>query len=79
MDNNRHAFKPGISDSLGLSLPEDFLSSCSSSTTCLANFEEPWFLGSSSSAGLPTQQELLLGLPTISTISDNTKSADYSI
>ena len=30
MDNNRHAFIPEISDSLGL-LPEGFLSSCSSS------------------------------------------------
>ena len=54
------------------------LSSCSSSTTCLPNFEEPWFLGSSSSAGLPTQQELLLDLPSISTISDSTKSADFT-
>ena len=31
MDNNRHAFIPEISDSLGLP-PEDFLASCSSST-----------------------------------------------
>ena len=54
------------------------LSSCSSSTTCLPNFEEPWFLGSSSSAGLPTQQELLLDLPPISKISDNTTSADFT-
>ena len=77
MDNNRHAFIPEISDSLGLP-PEDFLSSCSSSTTCLPNFEEPWFLGSSSSAGLPTQQELLLDLPSISTVSDSTKSADFT-
>ena len=46
-----HAFIPEISDSLGLP-PEEFLASCSSST-CLPNFEEPWFLGSSS-AGLPT-------------------------
>ena len=79
MDNNRHEFKPGIPDSLGLSPPEDFLSTCSSSTTyCLPNFKNPWFLGSSSSVGLLTQQELLLDLPSISTISDNTKSADFA-
>ena len=36
LDNNRHAFEPGFPNSLGLS-PEDFLSSCSSSTTFLPN------------------------------------------
>ena len=34
---------------------------------CLLNFQEPWFLGSSSSVDLPTQQELLLDLPSINT------------
>ena len=37
LDNNSHAFEPGIPNSLGLS-PGDFLSSCSSFTTCLPNF-----------------------------------------
>ena len=46
LDNNSHSFEPGISNCHGLSLPEDFLSN--SSTTCLPNFEEPWFPGSSS-------------------------------
>ena len=45
LDNNRQAFEPGIPSSLGLS-PGDILSSCSSCTSCLPNFEEPWFLGS---------------------------------
>ena len=57
LDSNSHSFGPGIPNSLELSSPEDFLSNNSSSTTCLPNFEEPWFLGSSSSVGLPTQQE----------------------
>ena len=54
LDNNSHSFEPGIPNSLELSLPEDFLSNNSSSTTCLPNFEEPWFLGSSSSVDLLT-------------------------
>ena len=57
LDNNSHSFEPGIPNSLELSSPEDFLSNNSSSTICLPNFEEPWFPGSSSSVGLPTQQE----------------------
>ena len=77
LDSNSHSFEPGIPNSLELSSPEDFLSNNSSSTTCLPNFEEPWFLGSSSSVGLPTQQEPLLDLPSISTIIDNTKSAYF--
>ena len=78
LDNNSHAFEPGIPNSIGLS-PGDFLSSSSSTTcTCLPNFEEPWFLGSSSSVGLPTQQELLLDLPSIITISDSTKPVDFT-
>ena len=72
LDNSRHAFESGIPNSLVL-LPGDFLSSWSSSTTCLLNFEKPWFLGSSSSVGQTTQQELLLDLPSIGAISDNTK------
>ena len=40
LDNNRHAFEPEIPNSLGL-LTGDFLSSCSSCTTCQPNFEEP--------------------------------------
>ena len=36
LDNNRHAFEPGISNFLVLS-PGDFLSSCFSSTTSLPN------------------------------------------
>ena len=77
LDNNSHSIEPGIPNSLELSSPEDFLSNNSSSTTCLPNFEEPWFLGSSSSVGLPTQQELLLDLPSVSRTIDNTKSADF--
>ena len=77
LDNNSHSYEPGIPNSLELSLPEDFLSNKSSSTTCLPNFEEPWFLGSSSSVDLPTQQELLLDLPSINTTIHNTKSADF--
>ena len=76
LNNSSDAFEPGISNSLGLS-PGDFLSS-SSSTTCLQNFEEPWFLGSSLSVGLPKQQEFFLGLASISTISDSTKSAGFT-
>ena len=75
LDNNTHSFEPGIPNSLALSLPEDFLSNNSSSTNCLPNFEEPWIIGSFSSVGLPTQQELLLDLPSISTI--NTKSSNF--
>ena len=77
LDNISHAFEPGIPDSLPFS-PGEFLSSCSSFTNYLPNFEEPWFLGSYSSVGLPTQLELFLDLTSISTISDNTKSADFT-
>lgn len=43
LNNNRHAFEPGIPYSLGLS-PGDFLScSSSSSTTFLPNLEKPFF------------------------------------
>ena len=76
LNNSSHAFEPGIPNSLGLS-PGDFLSS-SSSTTCLQNFEEPWFLGSSLSVGLPKQQEFFLDLPSVSTINDSTKSAGFT-
>ena len=74
--NNRHAFEPEIPNSLGLS-PGDFFSTCCAST-CLANFQVPWFLGSTSSVRLPIYQELLLDLPSISRTSDNTKSADFT-
>ena len=74
LDKNSHLFEPEIPNSHGLSSPEDLLSN--SSTTCLPNFKEPWFPGSSSSACLPTQQELLIDLPSISIIIDNTTSAD---
>ena len=47
LNNNSHSCEPGTPNSLELSSPEDFLSNNSSSTTCLPNFEEPWFLGSS--------------------------------
>ena len=77
LNNSSDAFEPGcIPNSLGLS-PGDFLSN-SSSTTCLQNFEEPWFLGSFLSVGLPKQQEFFLGLVSISTISDSTKSAGFT-
>ena len=40
---------------------------------------EPWCLGSSSSVGLPTQQELLLDFASISAISDNNaKAANFT-
>ena len=77
LDNYRQAFEPGIPSSLGL-WPGDILSSCSSCTTCLPNFEESWFLGSFSYVGLLTQQELWVDLLLISIISDNTKSADFT-
>ena len=47
LDKNSHSFEPGIPNSLELSSPEDFCSNNSSSTACLQNFEEPWFIGSS--------------------------------
>ena len=74
MYNNRHIFEPGMPNSLGLS-PGDFLlcSSCSTSTHLSTKF---W--GDLVSWVFFISWHTLLDLPSISTVSDNTKSADFT-